>query len=400
MKTTTTTGNTTITTSDSATITKWENKLKALLESEAKKNKKSARNNNKILLGVQAKDKRLDFRHATTARTDDDAVDTQEPYFIASQTKLFTGAVIFQLIDEGLIGGLDDPISKYLPHDMIHKIHVYKGRDYSSEITIQELLHQTSGLPDYFLEKGKTTPSLFDEILSGKDPKFTVRDVLDKARDELTPKFQPSAKSGKKSFYSDTNYQLLGAIIEAVTKESIALNFESRIFLPLQLSRNTYLYNREEFNVSRSDTSDSTRQHPMLFYYKDKELKIPNTMSSFAPDGGIVSTLEDMLIFLRAYFDGQLFDKAHLAKIENTTEQWNTVLAPPIQYGLGVMRFKLPLWMTLGFRMPIFLGHSGANASFAFYAPEEQVFIVGTFNQLDQESRPFGFMMNVLQCLK
>ncbi|NLF77911.1 MAG: serine hydrolase, partial [Chloroflexi bacterium] len=67
----------------------------------------------------------------------------------------------------------------------------------------------------------------------------------------------------------------------------------------------------------------------------------------------------------------------------------------PLQYGYGLMRFKLPRWMTLLRRTPELIGHSGASASFAFYTPREKLYIVGTFNQLDKPSRPFNFMLKV-----
>lgn len=363
----------------------YSEKLQALLETEAKKT-----NSRRILLGVQTKDKRVDFRQVAGT---DKAISPNNPYFIASQTKVFTSTLIFQLVDEGRVG-LADPVSILLPQEMIRNIHVYNGKDYSSNITVEQLLHQTSGLPDYFLDKSKTIPkSLLDEIIEGNDTEWTIADVLSRSRD-LVPKFEPSNKSGKRSHYSDTNYQLLGAIIEAVTGTTLKDNFESRIFRPLGLSENTYLYDYKETLSS----SGGTKQYPMLFYYKDKELNIPKTMASFGPDGGIVSTMDDMLVFLRAYFDGTLFDKAHHDRIQT---QWNTVFVPPLFYGLGLMRFKIPKWMTLYcFDCPALLGHSGANASFGFYAPDQEVFIVGSFNQLDQESRPFPFMLQVLECLK
>ena len=190
--------------------------------------------------------------------------------------------------------------------------------------------------------------------------------------------------------YSDTNYQLLGAIIERVTGDSLHTNFESRIFHPFGM-KNTWLYDHMKHSSS-VDNSQSKKQ-PMLFYNKDVEVNIPKAITSFGADGGVVSTLDDMLVFLRAYFDGKLFDKKHQERIQS---QWNIVFFP-VQYGYGLMRFKLPKWMTLYcFDSPELIGHSGANSSFAFYATAEDLFLVGTFNQIDQESRPFQFMLNVI----
>ncbi|CAB9528850.1 UPF0214 protein YfeW [Seminavis robusta] len=360
-------------------------KLESLLQAEAKK-----KNSRRILLGVQSRDKsKLDFRQCAGSDT---SISTKDPFFIASQTKLMTSTVIFQLVDEGKMS-LDDCMAQYLPAEMIDKIHVYKGKDYSSEIKIHELLHQTSGIPDYFLQKDKTTGAcVLDSFHANEDHEWTRMDYLNRAK-QITPVFEPSAKGGKRSLYSDTNWQLLGEIIERVTEKSIAENFQERIFQPLGLSADTYVF---DINKLAKD-----RTPPMNFFYKEKELdNVGKIMSSFQPDGAVVSTMDDMLVFLRAYFDGKLFDnKKHQQHEENQT-QWNTVFVPPLQYGYGLMRFKLPKWMTLYcFDIPPIYGHSGANASFSFYSPDKEVFMVGTFNQIDQESRPFEFMLKVLGCV-
>ena len=76
------------------------------------------------------------------------------PIYIASTTKLFTATAIMMMNEKGLIA-LDDPMAKYLPEEMIHGIQIYQGHDYSREITVEQLLSHTSGIPDYYDEKGK-----------------------------------------------------------------------------------------------------------------------------------------------------------------------------------------------------------------------------------------------------
>lgn len=367
------------------TNNKVNQKIEALLQTEAMK-----KYSNRILLAVQTKDKTVNFRQCAGREAQAKTISEIDPFFIASITKMMTATVILQLIDEGKLS-LDDPLSQHLPSGMIDKLHVYKRVDYSSQITIHQLLHQTSGLADYFLQKDKATgKSVFDHVLANEDHEFTRQDYFDKVREMKKPMFAPSAKNGTRSFYSDTNYQLLGAIMEVVTEQSIAENFEQRIFQPLQLSESTYLFDHKQVQ---------TRQRqPIPISNQNQTMHVPKIMSAFESDGAVVSTLNDMLVFLRAYFDSQLFDPQHHEIIQ---QQWNTVLVPPLQYGLGLMRFKVPKWMTLWcFDMPPLFGHSGSSASFAFYAPHKEAFIVGSFNQIDQESRPFQFMMQVLNCLE
>lgn len=56
--------------------------------------------------------------------------------------------------------------------------------------------------------------------------------------------------------------------------------------------------------------------------------------------------------------------------------------------------------MTLWWRSPELIGHSGASGSFAYHAPEPDVFLVGTFNQTDAPKRPFSFMLQVLKAIE
>ena len=138
------------------------------------------------------------------------SIDT--PIYIASITKLYTATVIMQLYEKGLLS-LDDSMSKYLPDELIKGIHVYNGKDYSYEITIKQLLSHTSGIADYYLEKPKGGKSCFELFLEHPEKLWTVDDTIKRVRDELNPNFIP----GTKTSYSDTNFQLLGKIVESIT---------------------------------------------------------------------------------------------------------------------------------------------------------------------------------------
>lgn len=72
------------------------------------------------------------------------------PMLMASITKLFTTTCILILKEQGRIS-FEDRLSIYLDNDLLDGIHVYKGKEYSYELTIYDLLFQVSGLPDYFL---------------------------------------------------------------------------------------------------------------------------------------------------------------------------------------------------------------------------------------------------------
>ena len=111
------------------------------------------------------------------------------PIYVASVTKLYTATAIMMLFEQGMIA-LDDTMAKYIPHEYIDRIHVYAGTDYSSNITIRELLAHRSGIADYYTEKASNGKSLFDEFLEEPERRWTVRDTINRSR-ELGPNFAP-----------------------------------------------------------------------------------------------------------------------------------------------------------------------------------------------------------------
>lgn len=297
------------------------------------------------------------------------------PYFIASTTKLFTSAIILQLKSEGKLS-LDDKIDKYLETSLISGLHVYKGIEYSNTLTIRHLLSHTSGLPDYFQDKGESGKSLEDKIKNGNDQFWSFEDGIEMTK-RMKPFFAPGTKG--KAHYSDANYQLLGKIIEVISKKSFSENCEDRIIKPLQLPH-TYLY---------KDINDKT---PKSFYYKTNELFIPKAMCSFGSDGGVVSTSNDMLIFIEAFFSGRLFPKEYISELL----VWNKIFFP-LKSGVGIHLFKLPWIFNPTGALPYFIGHSGLSGALAFYSPNENLYIVGTVNQVAHPDISFKTMIKLSQ---
>lgn len=298
-----------------------------------------------------------------------------QAYFIASTTKLFTTAIILKLRAEGKLS-IDDKISKYLDMSLLKGLHLYKGKDYSQDLTIKHLLSHTSGLADYFQDKGSNGKSLEDELLSGNDQYWSFEQTLERTK-SLKPHFVPGTKG--KAHYSDANFQLLGKIIENITHTSFADNCREFIIKPLGLTK-TYLY------------QDSTDRIPKTLYYKSKELNIPKAMTSFGADGAIVSNSSDMLIFIEAFFTGKLFPSTYI----NQLQKWNRIFFP-MKSGIGIHLFKLPWIFNPTGAVPYFIGHSGLSGALAYYSPEENIFIVGTVNQVAHLDISFKTMIKLTQ---
>ena len=335
--------------------------LQKLIEKEARKAKAPS-----LLLSVHSGDGKIAFRSGIAAASD-------APFYIASVTKMFTATLILQLQDQGMID-LDMNVQTLLPQYDLSQLHVINGHSFAAQLTVRQLLHQTSGLADYF--EGE----IASVLKQGQDMSYDLEDVL-RISQGLKPQGRPD--SGK-SYYSDTNYQLLGAIIEAVTGSSYGALVQSQICAPLGMSQTTLALHKP--------TDDPA---PLMLYNGSKPLHLPLALASMGADGAIISTLQDMQKFMRAYMNNDLFAPDNAVEVRRFQ-----ALFFPLQYGLGLMRFQLPRWMNLFRETPEFIGHSGASASFAFYEPQADIYIIGTYNQIAAAKRPIALMMKIMQLIK
>ena len=137
---------------------------------------------------------------------------------------------------------------------------------------------------------------------------------------------------------------------------------------------------------------DSKAAAPAPIYYKDKSLHLDRAMASFGPDGGLVSCVEDLLTFMRAFIEGKLFKNSETLTRMQT---WNRIFFP-FQYGLGLMRFKLPRFFSPFSPTPELIGHSGASGSFLFYCPKAEIYLAGTLNQLADKSKPIRLILEAI----
>ncbi|SMR82378.1 CubicO group peptidase, beta-lactamase class C family [Aliiroseovarius halocynthiae] len=305
--------------------------------------------------------------------------DPDAGYFLASATKLFASAMIFQLRDEGHLS-LDDPITAFFPEGALDGLHFYKGQDYTAQITVRQLLSHRAGLADYFEQK-RVDGSVFAEgMLQGQDKAWSLEDVIDANKTSLTPLFPPGA-AGKAS-YTDTGFQLLGGIIKAVTGQDEATVVQTRIAGPLGLT-STGLFRRDGSTV------------PALPLRMNKApLSIPAALESTRLDGGGYSTSAEMLRFLKAFYEGALFDIARVMQVQ----EYRRIFFP-LRNGTGMMMFHTPWYFSPFKRQPDLLGHSGISGAFAYHAPSTGLYISGTTNELAKRSLPYQLMIRLMSLL-
>jgi D-alanyl-D-alanine carboxypeptidase len=303
------------------------------------------------------------------------------PIYIASIAKLYTATATMLLYEKGRLS-LDDPMSKYLPEKLIRGIHVYKGKDYSSEITIKQLLSHTSGIADYYTEKPKGGKTLFEIFLEYPERSWTEDEMIERVRNDLKPNFKP----GTGASYSHTNFQLLVKVIEAVTGKPLQIIYEDFIFRPLGL-KHTWLT-----GISTPQIRPSS--HPADIFYKD--MNITKIRSNGAYWGDVVSTAEEMIIFLKALNEGKIISRDTLKLMHN----WHKLQQFPLQYGYGTMYFKLPWYIDVLMKVPPLWGHSGSTGSFLYYCDDLNLYMAGTINQTESKSKPFILMIKVMRAFQ
>jgi D-alanyl-D-alanine carboxypeptidase len=89
------------------------------------------------------------------------------PFFVASVTKRFVATLVLQAAERGELA-LDDRMISHLSAELTDGLHVFKGVDYTPEITVHHLITHTAGLPDYW-DKPRTGPSLYAQLKAGDD---------------------------------------------------------------------------------------------------------------------------------------------------------------------------------------------------------------------------------------
>ena len=306
------------------------------------------------------------------------------PFYIASITKLYTATAIMKLYEDGTLT-LNDPMSKYLPQDLIRGIQVYQGHDYSNEITIAQLLSHTSGIPDYYSDKAKDGSTMFEIFIADPKGQWTVDQMIARAHDDMTPQFKPGAKAS----YSDTNFQLLGKIIEAVAGKPLQGAFNEFFFQPLGL-KHTWLV-----GLSKPQAAPSAA---VAHVFSDNtDITGMRSNGAYWADGGLVSTLEDVVTFLQALKEGKII---HPDTLQRMHDNWRQLQGLPFQYGYGTEKLDVTAAIDRDAQVPSVWGHTGSVGSFLYYSPNLDLYMAGTIDQTADRITPIMLMIKVMKAFQ
>ncbi|MGZ4691041.1 MAG: DUF459 domain-containing protein [Acidimicrobiia bacterium] len=277
----------------------------------------------------------------------------ETPFRIASVTKTFVAAAVLRLVEARRVV-LDAPISHYLSSDTVAVL--TSGGYQPGRITVRELLDHSSGLFDY------ATSNDYDQA-NVNDPghQWTRREQLQLAMTHGRPVGEP----GRAYHYSDTNYILLGELLERTTGLPLAAAVRDEIgFERLGLDHTSWE------SLEPAPTGQPARAHQ---YYDTTFDNIAlDASSDLYGGGGLVSTVGDLTRFFRGLFNGQVFAD------DSTLDEMLKVSTPGRRAGaaLGIFRAKIAgetCW-----------GHPGYWGTEAYYCPRTAVAFALATNQANE----------------
>lgn len=258
------------------------------------------------------------------------ASNNKTKYRIGSISKMFTAVLVFQLIDEGRLQ-LTTTLDTYYPQIPNAK-----------KITIAHMLSHRSGIHNFTSDSSysgwMTSPKTKEELVA------------------IIASYKPDFNPDKQTEYSNSNYVLLGYILEDILFKPYNAILQSRICSRIGLN-DTYFGNK----------TDITKNECYSFFHDGGWKKAPETdMSIPHGAGAIVSTSSDLVRFIHALYNGKLISEASLDCMQKTIEN---------NLGMGMMTFPyndLKLY-----------GHGGAIDGFTsllVYSPEHKLAVAYTSN--------------------
>lgn len=261
-------------------------------------------------------------------------------YKVGSITKMFTAVMVFQLIEEGRLT-LHTNLSKYYPQ-----------LPNAGKITIAEMLSHRSGLHNF------TSDSLYTSYKANPMSEADMVTIFAKQK----PDFEPDAKAE----YSNTNFVLLGQIVEKITGKSYREELKDRITSKIGLEDTFY-----------GTKSNPAENEAFSYYYMGEWSPMQETdMTVPGAAGALVSTPADLVKFISALFENKLISPKNLEHMKT------------MRGNFGMAMFMMPFDNHIGY------GHNGgldAFVSVLTYFPADKLAISYTSNG---QRYPFNDIVN------
>ncbi len=247
---------------------------------------------------------------------------------VGSLSKYLTAILAMRLVEQDYLK-LEDSLASYFP-EYAH----WEG------VTIRNLLEHSSGIPDYLFTEAGTKRTLFG-VFDWHQKVWRPNEII-----QLIQKEAAIFPVGTKVEYNNTNFILLGMVLEKVTRRSMDALLEREIFAPHGM-RDTY-HTLPDSQKKRRVSGYLPIEIPLpdwffnLIAHKvDKKGTYVDTTQIFDPSltwsaGAVVSTAADLSRLTKGLFSGKILNESSLQKMQ--AFRMGTVLGMPFEYGLGLMR--------------------------------------------------------------
>ncbi|MFX0068915.1 MAG: serine hydrolase [Candidatus Hodarchaeota archaeon] len=288
-------------------------------------------------------------------------------YGIGSCTKSFTALAIMQLVEQKKLE-LRDPISKFIPMKIEKK---------GNHITIHDLLTHSSGIPSLAVAE------IIIYQMTGIEDRWIPMSSLDDflvhingASDEV------ASEPGKRFFYFNSGYTLLGEVIERVSKMTYENYVRKNILDPLRMNRSTF--------SGKDFEKDSDIMTP-YFLETEKEsivakpVKLPSHKLKYAPGGLLSSVIElsnYLMLSMNGVFGGaQILEPSlleEMQKIHIETDMFRNRYGVFGREGYGYGWAILEDF--LGHKLVIHGGSIGVSSAHISFVPELKIGVVEAAN--------------------
>jgi D-alanyl-D-alanine carboxypeptidase len=348
-------------------------KAKENIERLLKKELEKGKNISNIQVLIESREKGFSEKFIFSNK---EAVD--RPFHVASVGKAFTATLIGILTEEGNLN-FEDKIVNFLDDTLLENLFVYNGKDYKNEITVRQLLSHTSGVADYFEDKAYGSEKIQELVIKEKDKIWKPVDLI-----KFSGNYQKAySRPGEKYHYSDTGYILLGLIIEKISGKSFDRMLHEYIFEPLNM-KNSYLMFYSQPENGNTEINE--------IWLGKNEISSYNSLSIDWAGGGIVSTLDDLKIFLHALNHHEIISQETLEKMYTVENKFVIGL----YYGLGFMEYRFKEYSPILGYLPTLKGHIGVLGTQMFYDSKTDTTVIMNFGSTDYTSKSVRLLIQVL----
>lgn len=348
-------------------------KMQAIVERAVKSEKVSSG-----LVRVVAPEKGIDVS-LVAGESYGEKTEAGQAFHVASVGKMFTATLVGMLVDEGQLG-FDDLITPYFEAGMLDGLFVFEGVDYQDEVTVGMLLQHTSGLADYFEDEGRDGMSGAEWLLADATQFWTPMMIVDFTRDSQ----EAVGPAGAQFHYSDTGYILLGMMVEELMGMPLGDALADKIFEPLGMKDSYLLF----YGEAMSDTMETINE----VWLEGVEVHDFESLSIDWAGGGVISTLDDLVLFAKGLNEGDLLSEETLARLYQFDEQFMR----GIYYGLGMMEYRFEEFMPMVTPMPHYRGHMGILGTHLLYDAGSGTILVASFGSSEYAA---GSVRSVIQIL-